>query len=68
VHEAYARAVAASLHPVFLAAAFIAVFAFLMTWLLREVPLRASPRATDGEEFTPTAAAEGVGVTRSPTD
>ncbi|MFZ0341446.1 MAG: hypothetical protein WAL31_03840, partial [Gaiellaceae bacterium] len=36
-------------HPVFLAAAGFAVAAFLLTWLLREVPLRA------------TAAAEGIG-------
>ncbi|HXG35758.1 MAG TPA: MDR family MFS transporter [Dehalococcoidia bacterium] len=34
--EAFAR----SLHFVFLAAALVAVLAFLLTWLLREVPLR----------------------------
>jgi MFS family permease len=69
LHEAYARAVALSLHPVFLVAAFIAAFAFLMTWLLREVPLRSTSRATDGGEFTPAAAAEEVAVLRrSPTD
>ena len=42
VHDAYVRAIAESLHPVFVVAAVIAVFAFLLTWLLREVPLRQS--------------------------
>jgi len=51
LHEAYARAIAASLHPVFVTAAVIAVVAFLLTWLLREVPLRTTSRATAGEEF-----------------
>jgi hypothetical protein len=49
VHKAYIDAVAASLHPVFVTAAGIAVFAFLLTWLLREVPLRTTSRATQGE-------------------
>jgi hypothetical protein len=66
VHNAYAHAVAASLHPVFLVAAFIAGFAFVMTWLLREVPLRATSRAADGGEFTPAAAAEEVVALRRP--
>jgi EmrB/QacA subfamily drug resistance transporter len=67
VHEAYARAVALSLHPVFLTAAFIAVFAFAITWLLREVPLRSTSRPTDGQELTGAAAESTVPVTRSPT-
>jgi EmrB/QacA subfamily drug resistance transporter len=58
--HAYAAAVAASLHPVFLVAAFIAIFAFLLTWLLRESPLRATVRPLDGEELTPAASAEAM--------
>jgi EmrB/QacA subfamily drug resistance transporter len=49
VHDAYVHAVAASLQPVFLMAAGIAALAFLLSWLLREVPLRQ------------TVAAEGIG-------
>ena len=43
------REFAASLRPVFLAAALITIVAFALTWLLKEVPLRK------------TAAADGVG-------
>jgi MFS family permease len=52
VHEAYVQAVAASLHPIFVVAAAIAGVSFLLTWLLREVPLRDSTRPTRGEELT----------------
>ena len=48
IHEDYVGAFAASLRPVFAAAAGISFVGFLLTWLLREVPLRKS------------AAAEGV--------
>jgi hypothetical protein len=58
LHDAYIRAVAASLHPVFVAAAGIAVAAFLLTWLLRDVPLRTSSRATAGTELTGAASEE----------
>jgi hypothetical protein len=58
VHGAYVDAVAASLHPVFVVAAIVAVFSFAMTWFLREVPLRATSRPTDGQEFAGTAAEE----------
>jgi EmrB/QacA subfamily drug resistance transporter len=52
VHAAYAAAITAALHPVFLAAAGAAVVAFLLTWLLREVPLRATTEAPNvGEGF-----------------
>ena len=60
VHEAYAGAVAASLHPVFVVAAATSVFAFLLTWLFREKPLRATVRPMDGEEFTGAASAEAL--------
>ena len=58
LHDAYARAIAASLHPVFVTAAVIAVVAFLLTWLLREVPLRTTSRATAGEELAGAASEE----------
>jgi EmrB/QacA subfamily drug resistance transporter len=57
-HEAYAGAVSAALHPVFVVAALVSVCAFLLTWLLRETPLRATVRPMDGEEFTPAASTE----------
>jgi EmrB/QacA subfamily drug resistance transporter len=47
VHSGYVHAYAASLQPVFLIAALVGVLAFALTWLLREVPLRAIARATD---------------------
>ena len=43
-HSAYVHAVAAALHPVFVVASVIAGVSFLLTWLLREVPLRSSTR------------------------
>jgi EmrB/QacA subfamily drug resistance transporter len=49
VHAPYVAAFAAALRPVFLVATGVAFAAFVLTWLLREVPLRR------------TAAAEGVG-------
>jgi EmrB/QacA subfamily drug resistance transporter len=47
LHAAYATAIADALHPVFLAASGAAVFAFALTWLLREVPLRPTTQAPD---------------------
>ena len=46
-HAAFADAFAAALHPVFLMAAGVSVFAFLLTWLLREVPLRTSAQHSE---------------------
>jgi len=52
VHTAYIAAFAASLRPVFLAATGISGLAFLLTWLLREVPLReTAPAEGIGESF-----------------
>jgi len=49
-HAKYVAAFSASLHPVFVVAAGIAVLSFVLTWLLREVPLRQTARAeTVGE-------------------
>jgi EmrB/QacA subfamily drug resistance transporter len=61
VHEGYVNAVAASLHPVFVVAAVVSVFSFLLTWLLHDVPLRETTRPRDGVEFAP-AASEETGV------
>jgi hypothetical protein len=47
--QPYIEAFTAAIRPVFLAATGFTILAFLLTWLLREVPLRA------------TAAAEGIG-------
>jgi EmrB/QacA subfamily drug resistance transporter len=57
-HEAFADAFAVALHPVFLTAAGISLVAFVLTWFLREVPLRVSVRPGEGVE--PERAAETV--------
>jgi len=44
LHEKYIGAFSASLHPVFVVASAIAVLSFLLTWFLREVPLRKTTR------------------------
>jgi EmrB/QacA subfamily drug resistance transporter len=52
VHTAYVTAITDALHPVFLVAAGTAVAAFLLSWLLPELTLRATTRApTVGEGF-----------------
>ena len=55
-HAAFADAFAVALHPVFLTAAGISVLAFVLTWFLREVPLRT--RLHPGEGVEPPRAAE----------
>jgi hypothetical protein len=40
----YQQAFTAALHPVFLYAAVIGVFGFVLTWFLKEVPLRGPVR------------------------
>jgi EmrB/QacA subfamily drug resistance transporter len=47
IHDVYVTAVTDALHPVFLAAAGLTVLAFLLTWLLPELPLRATTQAPD---------------------
>ena len=53
IHDAYVTAFAASLQPVFVVGAVVGVAAFLLTWLLREMPLRHSTGTgeTAGEAF-----------------
>jgi EmrB/QacA subfamily drug resistance transporter len=54
VHAAYTTAITNALHPVFLSAAGLAVVAFVLTWFLREVPLRATAQAPNvGAGFEP---------------
>jgi DNA-binding MarR family transcriptional regulator len=56
VHTAYVGAYAASLQTVFAIAAPIALVAFLLSWLLKEVPLRAATSVPDpGDTYAPTA-------------
>ncbi|MGZ6388225.1 MAG: MFS transporter [Ktedonobacterales bacterium] len=47
VRAAYVHAYAISLQPVFRIAAIIGIIAFVLTWFLEEVPLRATAGATD---------------------
>jgi EmrB/QacA subfamily drug resistance transporter len=53
IHDAYVSAFAASLQPIFVVGAAVGVAAFLLTWLLREMPLRHTTGAaeTAGETF-----------------
>ncbi|WP_310962555.1 MFS transporter [Nocardioides terrisoli] len=60
VHNGFIHAYAASLHTVFLAAVPIAAIAFLLTWLLKEVPLRETASAPDqSQALAPTAMPAG---------
>lgn len=47
----YLRAFTQALHPVFLSAAVIAALGFVLTWFLKEVPLRGARAETIGESF-----------------
>ncbi|HEY0415277.1 MAG TPA: MDR family MFS transporter [Gaiellaceae bacterium] len=49
-HSAFTHAFAAALQPVFLTAAAVSLVAFMLTWLLREVPLRTAVRPGEGVE------------------
>jgi EmrB/QacA subfamily drug resistance transporter len=52
VHEIFVTALTDALTPVFLTAAGVAFVAFLLTWLLREVPLKTTTSAPDiGDGF-----------------
>ncbi|MGN6251569.1 MAG: DHA2 family efflux MFS transporter permease subunit [Marmoricola sp.] len=56
VHDGFIHAYAASLHTVFLWAVPIAAIAFVLTWFLREVPLRQTAKAPDqSQALAPTA-------------
>ncbi|MBO0776817.1 MAG: MFS transporter, partial [Actinobacteria bacterium] len=56
LHAAFVDAYATSLHTVFLAAVPVGALAFLLSWTLKEVPLRATTRAQDpADTLAPTA-------------
>ena len=56
VHAAFVSGYAASLHTVFLAAVPVGALAFLLSWTLKELPLRATSRAPDpADTLAPTA-------------
>ena len=50
VHDPYVHAFAAALRPVFLVAAAVSVLAFVLSWLLREIPLRKTSAADAAKE------------------
>jgi hypothetical protein len=58
IHQGYADAVAAALHPVFLVAGGVSILAFALAWLLREVPLKTQMRP--GEAIPPPADARAA--------
>ncbi|MGE5287034.1 MAG: MFS transporter [Micromonosporaceae bacterium] len=56
VHAAYVAGYAASLRTVFLAAVPVGALAFLLSWTLKEIPLRTTTRAPDpADTLAPTA-------------
>jgi DNA-binding MarR family transcriptional regulator len=55
LRDTYLSAVTESLHPIFYAGAGVSVVAFLLTFLLREVPLRATTRVSDAGRGLATA-------------
>jgi len=57
-HAAFADAFSVALHPVFLTAAGVSLLAFVLTWLLREVPLRSA--VTPGEAVEPPRSPEAA--------
>jgi MFS family permease len=61
LHAVYATAITEALHPVFLAAAGIAVVGFVLAWFLPEVPLKATAQAPDpGDGFHAARDANGL--------
>jgi hypothetical protein len=53
VRNAFEDAFAAALHPVFLSAAAVALAAFALTWLLRDVPLQSTTVTETPAGFEP---------------
>jgi EmrB/QacA subfamily drug resistance transporter len=52
IYQDFVHAFALSLQPVFFIAGFVGIFAFALTWLLPEVPLRRTAQASDtGEAY-----------------
>jgi EmrB/QacA subfamily drug resistance transporter len=63
IHTKYVSAFAAALHPVFVVSAGIAAFAFVLSWFLREVPLRQTTAIVDENVAVP--AGDGAAVSAS---
>jgi EmrB/QacA subfamily drug resistance transporter len=59
VRNAFEDAFAAALHPVFLSAAVVALAAFALTWLLRDIPLQGSTATETPPGFEPEPASLG---------
>ncbi len=56
VHDAYITGYASSLRTVFLVAVPVGIIAFLLSWTLKDMPLRTTTRAADaGDQLAPTA-------------
>jgi len=53
LHTVYVTAVTDAIHPLFLASAGIMVFGFVLTWFLREIPLRTAAPASQIEAGVP---------------
>jgi EmrB/QacA subfamily drug resistance transporter len=62
VHDRYIGAFSAALHPVFVVAAATALVSFLLTWLLREVPLRKTTGRVVTDELAGAGSAESGAV------
>ena len=61
LHDAYVVAITQALRPVFLTAAGVALLGFLLTWFLREVPLKSTTHAPDpGDGFYVARDADGL--------
>ena len=60
IRDVYRVAVTESLHPLFYAGSAIAIVAFGLTWLLREIPLRATSRVPDTGTGTGSKGAAGA--------
>jgi len=58
VHAPYVHAFTASLRPVFIFAAGVAVLAFVLSWMLREIPLRKTSASDVARAAAPTAGSE----------
>jgi EmrB/QacA subfamily drug resistance transporter len=58
IHDPYVHAFAAALRPVFLVAASVAILAFVLSWFLREIPLRQGAH-TDEAGVAPVAGVVG---------
>ena len=64
LHQPFVEAFAVSLQPVFVAASGISLVAFVLTWWLREVPLRVTSRTDGAAEAVPAPAGSEAAASR----